>query len=566
MRTRRTAIVFVLIVGLLLSAQAALAGILLKVGSTGEAVKLVQMKLKDLGYQSEAPLPPYRYTISTKTAVRKFQLANDLQTTGAVDDATHAALFGNQPVTYTQYLDNIHRPGHTGREIKATEYRLKRLGYFTGAPNTRYDENTARAVRIFQQAHGLEQSGNADSATRNLLFGPKENLVTFAEYIKRSHLSTLRKGNRGDEVAMLQGQLKELGYFTGSADGLYKNSTVLAVKLFQHANGLRVTGIAEMETRALLNDGLGKGYPVYLGEQANVQVELGDRGLTVLLLQRQLTELGFYKGPLSGVFTPAVENSVKRFQTANNIKAGRLYGVATPETRQRMGSDAVVSRYDSEGYMLGDDDPKVQEITARLKALGYLAQTFTKYTTPVRAAVIHFQKANELAGETEGVVTPATFVKLKSEDAVSYEGYLRELGRQRIEAVIAFAESLKGTPYRSPCNPPKNFDCSGFVKYCMYKGAVKGTEIQLSGEIVTQGNQCRKRFRVIENMGDLKRGDLLFFDTQPGRKSIGHAAIYLGKGKFIHATSSKKLRKVVVTPFHDWYQDRFLFGARWAPS
>ena len=564
MRTRRTAIVFVLIVGLLLSAQAALAGILLKVGSTGEAVKLVQMKLKDLGYQSEAPLPPYRYTISTKTAVRKFQLANSLQTTGVVDDATHAALFGNQPVTYTQYLDDIHRPGRMGREIKATEYRLKRLGYFTGAPNTRYDENTARAVGIFQQAHGLEQSGNADSATRNLLFGPKENLVTFAEYIKRSHLSTLRKGNRGDEVAMLQGQLKELGYFTGSADGLYKNSTVLAVKLFQHANGLRVTGIAEMETRALLNDGLGKGYPVYLGEQANVQVELGDRGLTVLLLQRQLTELGFYKGPLSGVFTPAVENSVKRFQTANNIKAGRLYGVATPETRQRMGSDAVVSRYDSEGYMLGDDDPKVQEITARLKALGYLAQTFTKYTTPVRAAVVHFQVANELAGEAEGVVTPATLVKLKSEDAVSYEDYLSQLGKPRIEKVIKLAMSLKGRPYKSHCRPPRSFDCSRFVKYCMGRGV----GIQLSGEIRTQGNECKRYFTVIENMSDLERGDLLYFDTKPEKTRIRHAAIYLGKvdgaRRFIHASSAKD--KVVVTPFHDWYQERFLFGARWVPS
>ncbi|MGI6237702.1 MAG: peptidoglycan-binding protein [Candidatus Excrementavichristensenella sp.] len=566
MRTRRTAIVFVLIVGLLLSAQAALAGILLKVGSTGEAVKLVQMKLKDLGYQSEAPLPPYRYTISTKAAVRKFQLANSLQATGVVDDATHAALFGNQPVTYTQYLDNIHRPGRMGREIKATEYRLKRLGYFTGAPNTRYDENTARVVGIFQRAHGLEQSGNADSATRNLLFGPKENLVTFAEYIKRSHLSTLRKGNRGDEVAMLQGQLKELGYFTGSADGLYKNSTVLAVKLFQHANGLRVTGIAGMETRALLNDGLGKGYPVYLGEQANVQVELGDRGLTVLLLQRQLTELGFYKGPLNGIFTPAVENSVKRFQIANKVNTSDQHGVATPQTRQRMGSDAVVSRYDSEGYMPGDTHPMVQEITTRLKVLGYLPRTYTKYITPVRAAVVHFQVANELAGEAEGVVTPATFVKLKSEDTVSYEDYLSQLGERRIEKVIALAMSLKGRRYRSPCTPPKNFDCSGFVRYCMGKAV----HIRLSGEIVTQGNQCRKRFRVIENISDLKRGDLLFFAPPKGSKSIGHAAICLGKGKdgvhrFIHASSEGK--GVTVTRFNkEYYNKKFLFGARWVPS
>ena len=259
-----------------------------------------------------------------------------------------------------------------------------------------------------------------------------------------------------------------------------------------------------------------------------------------------------------------MENSVKRFQTANNIKAGRLYGVATPETRQRMGSDTVVSRYDSEGYMPGDTHPMVQEITARLKALGYLPRTYTKYITPVRAAVVHFQVANELAGEAEGVVTPATLVKLKSKDAVSYKKYLSQLGERRIEKVIKLAMSLKGRRYRSPCNPPKNFDCSGFVSYCMGKAV----HIRLSGEIVAQGDQCIDRFKIIENISDLRRGDLLYFDTQPGKKRIGHAAIYLGKvngvRRFIHASSEGK--GVIVTRFKKYYNDTFLFGARWVPS
>lgn len=564
MRTRRTVVLFILIVGLLLSAQAAFAGNPLTVGSTGEAVKAVQMRLKVLGYQSADPVPPFRYTVATKAAVQKFQLANGLATTGAVDDTTHAVLFGDQAVTYTQYLDNIHRPVHTGREIKATELRLKQLGYFTGAPNTRYDENTARVVRIFQRAHGLEQSGNADSATRGLLFGPKENVITFAQYKERNNLNTLGKGSRGDQVAMLQSQLKELGYFSNAVNGLYDNATVLAVKFFQHANGLKVTGIAEIETRTLLNDGLGKNYPTYLNEQANVLVSLGNRGLTVLLLQRQLTELGFYKGPLNGVFTPAVESSVKRFQIANKVNTGAQHGIATPETRQCMISSTVVSRYESEGYMLGDTHPMVKEITSRLQALGYMNRTFTKYTTPVRAAVVHFQVANDLTGEREGVVTPATLARLTSGTAVSYREYLRALASKRIEKVIALAESLKGTPYRSPCTPPRNFDCSGFVRYCMDKAA----DIQLASNAAIQGSQCKKRgYTIIYKRNELERGDLLFFDTELSKTKIRHVAICLGRVKgtlyFIHASSAK--HKVTVSDFDEWYQKRFLFGARWVP-
>lgn len=52
----------------------------------------------------------------------------------------------------------------------------------------------------------------------------------------------------GTDVVQLQNKLKELGYLEGRADGFFNRDTELAVKRFQHDQGLKVTGIADSQT------------------------------------------------------------------------------------------------------------------------------------------------------------------------------------------------------------------------------------------------------------------------------------------------------------------------------
>ncbi len=59
---------------------------------------------------------------------------------------------------------------------------------------------------------------------------------------------TLRKGSRGSEVTKLQEALKELGLYTGKADGVYGRATEQAVKAFQRKNGLKADGVAGPKT------------------------------------------------------------------------------------------------------------------------------------------------------------------------------------------------------------------------------------------------------------------------------------------------------------------------------
>ncbi len=70
---------------------------------------------------------------------------------------------------------------------------------------------------------------------------------------------TLRKGDKGDDVAELQAALASLGYELGTygpqrdgIDGDYGSKTVAAVKAFQQAAGLTVDGIYGPKSHAAL--------------------------------------------------------------------------------------------------------------------------------------------------------------------------------------------------------------------------------------------------------------------------------------------------------------------------
>ena len=64
-------------------------------------------------------------------------------------------------------------------------------------------------------------------------------------------------GSTGAEVTRVQKKLKELGYYSGAADGIYGNATKAAVKAFQKNCGITADGVAGPKT--LLYLGLGSG-------------------------------------------------------------------------------------------------------------------------------------------------------------------------------------------------------------------------------------------------------------------------------------------------------------------
>lgn len=123
------------------------------------------------------------------------------------------------------------------------------------------------------------------------------------------------------------------------------------------------------------------------------------------------------------------------------------------------------------------------------------------------------------------------------------------------ELVLTMAKTYRGTPYSmgSSLKYGRATDCSGFVQYIY-----QGFKINLP----RSSRQQARVGKVVTHSMDFSKlvpGDLLFFSRR-GR-SVGHAGIYLGEGKMIHASS--RGHGVVITDLRqDYYQNNFVVAKR----
>ena len=111
-------------------------------------------------------------------------------------------------------------------------------------------------------------------------------------------------------------------------------------------------------------------------------------------------------------------------------------------------------------------------------------------------------------------------------------------------------KSALGSPYRYGGTSRRGFDCSGFTMWT-YEG--HGQRLPHSSS--EQFNLAKRPgYKRIWKRKNLKKGDLVFHKTTSAR--VGHAGIYIGKGKFISTTSSEGVR---VRSLYD----RYYWGRRW---
>jgi peptidoglycan hydrolase-like protein with peptidoglycan-binding domain len=101
-----------------------------------------------------------------------------------------------------------------------------------------FDELAAQVVSLKKEIAELKASltGNVLGAMTTTLDVP----------------SVLKQGAKGVEVKNLQLALKNAGYFTGKVDGSFGPLTVTAIKKYQAAKGITVTGMLDEATKTLL--------------------------------------------------------------------------------------------------------------------------------------------------------------------------------------------------------------------------------------------------------------------------------------------------------------------------
>ena len=318
-------------------------------GSQGEAVIRLQNRLQELGYYTQRV--DGSAGASTESAIKTFQRKNNLPVTGVADLATLTVLYSQDALparqtpglpTPTPYPTNA--PASADASFPFTTHT-------TSSVNLRSAASTS-ASRLLTIPKGAEIqvlsiSGNflqvvyngktgyivADYALVPTQYAPGSAMSADADAQQR--YPYLQSGSTGKNVTVLQEALKELGFYTGAADGAYGVSTTSAVKAFQKKNGIKQDGVASPEVQKLIFEGRplnAKGKKTKVYTLPNTQVDelvQGNKGEQVADLQRRLNALGLYSGSFSGVYDNATVSSVKNFQRQHSLTVDGIAGEKT---------------------------------------------------------------------------------------------------------------------------------------------------------------------------------------------------------------------------------------------
>lgn len=201
-----------------------------------------------------------------------------------------------------------------------------------------------------------------------------DSAVLMAQATSPSGRPTLRPGSQGSPVSEVQAILQLLGYYTGSVDGLYQDSTVQAVTAFQRAAGIQADGIVgpgtwqkllpqapgataaapsptpaasptpasspaptATQTPAATRTPTPASSPAASSSTTAARTEpvalpilrVGMRGPAVERLQERLRALGYFDGAVDGVFGPQTQEAVQEAQRNSSLDPDGVVGPAT---------------------------------------------------------------------------------------------------------------------------------------------------------------------------------------------------------------------------------------------
>ena len=114
---------------------------------------------------------------------------------------------------------------------------------------------------------------------------------------------------------------------------------------------------------------------------------------------------------------------------------------------------------------------------------------------------------------------------------------------------IQRAQAVKDTPYASPPNPSATFDCASLTQYAYQPFFHLPTTVAAQAALGTPVNA----------IGELQRGDLVFWDTHLNRL-VNHVGIYVGNNIAIAANYTHGVEEFDLTL--NYWQTRFMFGRR----
>ena len=247
------------------------------------------------------------------------------------------------------------KKGSSGTDVKHLQQNLIGLGFLTGEADGKFGAQTEAAVSDFQRDFGLSVDGSAGYATQTAV---------------------------RNAIVRLQVELKNAGFNPGGADGHFGSNTRAALKQYQKARGLEVTGVADARTWSEINSTCG-------GMIAGAKVPKGGTGTQVKYMQQALIGLGYLYGTADGKYGNLTTEAVRQYQDAYGLSVD---GSAGPDTMTslRNAVSALQSDLSRKGW--------------------YSSGIDGVYGSGTRSAVKSYQQYVGLS--VDGIAGPATMTKL----------------------------------------------------------------------------------------------------------------------------------------------------------
>ncbi|MBQ6235596.1 MAG: peptidoglycan-binding protein [Clostridia bacterium] len=465
------------------------------------------------------------------------------------------------PAEATNYLGGrMLKKGDTDELILTVQSSLMELGYMDPDEPTDYFGNqTQDAIITFQKHNNLLPDGIVGEVTYALLVGGQAR-----EYV-------MQEGDEGDDVKEVQDRLYELAYLDkNSRSGTFGEKTAAAVRSFQSANGLKVDGKVGAKTLNTL----------YSSDVVSNSYKAGDSDDNIISYQKRLQKLGYLASDYActGKMDNKTVSAIKTFQEANGLVRDGCLGPATME--QINSKDAV--HY---AMRLGMSGSSIRAAQQKLYKLGYIrsSQITGYYGETTVEAVKTFQKRNGIT--QSGEINAKTLEKLESGNAKAAatatvkktatpkpssggktstpkpsgsggSGSSTTSSSKGVEKFIQIAESKIGCRYVRGAKGPNQFDCSGFVYWCLNQAGVR------QGYMTSITWRSCSKYKRINSMSSLERGDVLVFVGSS--MATGHVGIYLGDGKMIDASSSDGHVRITSSNIlkSKYWQEHFLMAYR----
>jgi peptidoglycan hydrolase-like protein with peptidoglycan-binding domain len=190
--------------------------------------------------------------------------------------------------------------GDSGPGVKALQQLLAGVNAYSGPISGTFDAATKAAVEKLQSARHLSVNGVANT-------GELGALAAQQLYITQGFKQHAGLGQKGTDIARVEGDLKGLGFNPGKVDGAFDSQTLAAVRKYRKAD------------KAVPDQG------DFIGPTLAAQAQK-----EVKHVEAELKQLGRDPGRVDGTFTAQTATALEAFQRKHHLAAT---GTANAKTR-----------------------------------------------------------------------------------------------------------------------------------------------------------------------------------------------------------------------------------------